>query len=67
MEDLRNNGEVIGSLHAISLHALVGTEGHQTMRIIGKIKNQTMIVLVDSGSSHNFINQKLVKSLNCEV
>ena len=36
MEDPGNNGEVIGSLHAISLHALVETEGHQAMRIVAK-------------------------------
>ena len=67
MEDPRDNREVIGSIHAISLHALVGNKGHQTIRMVGKIKNQPVIILLDSGSSHNFLNQKVAKNLNCIV
>ncbi|OMP06167.1 hypothetical protein COLO4_08297 [Corchorus olitorius] len=39
----------------ISLHALLGCVGPQTMQIAGKIKNQIVITLVDSGSTHNFL------------
>ena len=37
----------------ISLHALFSTEGFQTMRIQGHVKNQNMVILVDTGSTYN--------------
>ena len=45
----------------ISLHALLGTEDSQTMRLHGKVKNMRVVVLVDSGSTHNFVDQSVVK------
>ena len=67
MEEPGMNGEESGTLHAISLHAVVGTEDQQTMCMKGRVKNQSLVILVDSGSSHNFMNQAMVKRLNCEV
>ena len=65
MEELRTkDGEVIEQ-PAISLHALLGTNDCQTMRMKGKIKNQELIMLVDSSSTHNFIDQGVIKKLNC--
>ena len=49
----------------ISLHALMGTEGCQTMRVMGRIKKQNLVVLIDSGSTHNFLDQTVVKRLKC--
>ena len=51
----------------ISLHALLGTSDSRTMRVQGKIKQHFVILLVDSGSIHNFIDQALVKRLHCQV
>ncbi|XP_021595172.1 uncharacterized protein LOC110602054 [Manihot esculenta] len=47
----------------ISLHALTGWSNSQTMRVLVKIGSTEMIVLIDSGSTHNFINGKMAKSL----
>ncbi|KAJ8765745.1 hypothetical protein K2173_014867 [Erythroxylum novogranatense] len=47
----------------ISLHALTGWSNAQTMRVLVKIGSTEMIVLIDSGSTHNFINGKLAESL----
>ena len=33
----------------------------------GYIKKKKVIVLIDSGSTHNFIHYKLAKDLNCFV
>ena len=41
----------------ISLHALTSTTDYQTMRVQGKIKNQLISILVDTGSTHNFVDQ----------
>jgi hypothetical protein len=48
----------------ISCNALAGISTPQTLKIEGYIKKKKVIVLTDSGSSHNFIHYKLAKSLN---
>ena len=45
----------------ISLHALTGTKGYQTMRVQGLIKNQLINILIDTGSTHNFVDGKVLK------
>ena len=49
----------------ISHNALVGITTHQTLNIEGHIKKQNAIVLLDSGTTHNFIHCKVAKELNC--
>jgi hypothetical protein len=51
----------------ISCNALDGISTPQTLKIKGYIKKKKVIVLIDSGSTHNFILYKLAKSLNCFV
>jgi hypothetical protein len=46
---------------------LAGISTPQTLKIEGYIKKKKVIVLIDSGSSHNFIHNKLAKALNCFV
>jgi carbamoylphosphate synthase small subunit len=48
----------------ISCNALVGISTPQTLKIEGYIKKKKVIVLIDYGSTHNFIHYKLAKSLN---
>jgi hypothetical protein len=48
----------------ISCNALAGISITQTLKIEGYIKNKKVIVLIDSGSTHNFIHYKLDKALN---
>jgi hypothetical protein len=44
----------------ISIHALVGVLiKPQTLKIVGYMKKQNVIVLIDSGSTHNFVNKIL--------
>jgi hypothetical protein len=51
----------------ISCNTLVGISIPQTLKIEGYIKKKKVIVLIDSGSTHNFIHYKLAKALNCFV
>jgi hypothetical protein len=51
----------------ISCNALVGISTPQTLKIKGYIKKKKVIVLIDFGSTHNFIHYKLAKALNCFV
>jgi hypothetical protein len=36
----------------------------QTLKIQGYLKNKKVTILIDSGSTHNFINYKLEKYIN---
>ena len=62
--------EEITSKHVtptVSCHALVGICTPQTLKIEGYIKKRKVTVLIDCGSTHNFIHCKLAKALNCFV
>jgi hypothetical protein len=45
----------------ISLHALTGFSAPQTLKLIGYIKHRKVIILVNSGSTHNFIHRGIVQ------
>eukprot|EP00253_Pinus_taeda_P029589 PITA_29589 len=49
----------------ISCNALAGITTPQTIKIEGHIKKKKVIVLIDSGSTHNFIHCKIAKEFNC--
>eukprot|EP00253_Pinus_taeda_P030509 PITA_30509 len=51
----------------ISLHALAGISSPQTLKIRGFIKHRPVVVLIDSGSIHNFIHQKVAEAVHCFV
>jgi carbamoylphosphate synthase small subunit len=51
----------------ITCNALARINTPQTLKIEGYIKNKKVIVLIDSGNTHNFIHYKLAKALNCFV
>ncbi|OMO86983.1 Integrase, catalytic core [Corchorus capsularis] len=63
------NSEVLESVEQpiISLHAIYGTSGYQTMRICCTIKHHSLIILIDSGSTHNFIDGNVVKKLGLKM
>ena len=49
----------------ISCNALPRITTPKTLNIEGHIKKKKVIVLIDSGSTHNFIHCKVAKELNC--
>ncbi|XP_026383409.1 uncharacterized protein LOC113278901 [Papaver somniferum] len=51
----------------ISCHALTGNANPDTIRIPGFIKKKAIIVLIDTGSTHSFIDSALATQLGCEV
>lgn len=40
----------------VSIHAMAGIKGPCTLKVHGKIKGKTVNILIDSGSTHNFIS-----------
>jgi hypothetical protein len=46
-------------LMAISMHAIRGTDSSKTVRMVGNLCGKEVIILIDSGSTHNFISESL--------
>jgi hypothetical protein len=49
----------------ISLNALTDFSSPQTLKLIGYIKHMKVIILVDSGSTHNFIHHRIAQETHC--
>lgn len=47
----------------LSVHAASGSEGPRTMKLAGSIQGHELLVLIDSGSSHSFLSQKIANLL----
>jgi hypothetical protein len=44
--------------------AIMGMESSKSMKLMGNIQGQEMLILLDSGSSHTFISTKLAAALS---
>jgi len=51
----------------ISLNDLTGFSAPQTLKLIGYIKHMKVIILVDSGNTHNFIHCYISQKTNCYI
>lgn len=54
----------------ISMKALIGIPSlleYKTMRVSGALNGHKIHILVDSGSTHNFIDTCTIKKLKCQV
>jgi hypothetical protein len=51
----------------ISINAITGTPNPKTMRVMGVLRNQQVVILIDSGSTHNFVDAQLAEMLGLEV
>ncbi|KAF5450607.1 hypothetical protein F2P56_030941, partial [Juglans regia] len=59
--------EVETEVPEISFHAIAGCISPRTMRVHGKIKNCSVIVLVDTGSTHNFLDPMIARKVGLAV
>ncbi|GKB98805.1 reverse transcriptase [Tanacetum coccineum] len=51
----------------ISLNALTGLTSYRTMRVIGHFGKQKIHILIDSRSTHNFLDVFMAKKLGCKI
>uniref|UniRef100_A0ACD6AM41 Uncharacterized protein n=1 Tax=Avena sativa TaxID=4498 RepID=A0ACD6AM41_AVESA len=51
----------------ISVHALAGTESGHYLCLCTMVGNQVCLILVDSGSSHSFVNAEFARRVGCTV
>jgi len=51
----------------ISFHAIAGTAHPQTLRVMGRLRSKEVMVLIDGGSTHNFIDQSIVNKYELHV
>lgn len=67
-EDKREDEEQVSREELqISLNALTGTISYRTMRVRGNVKKHPIIILIDSGSTHNFLSPAVAKRANIET
>nr|TKR91215.1 hypothetical protein D5086_0000225710 [Populus alba] len=52
---------------AITLHALTGWTAPKTMRVTARIGTHAIFTLIDSGSTHNFISERMANLLRLPV
>ena len=66
-EDNQPDNELLATLEepVILLHALAGISSPQNLKIRGFIKHRPVVVLIDSGSTHNFIHQRVIEEVHC--
>ncbi|XP_028776266.1 uncharacterized protein LOC114733022 [Neltuma alba] len=58
---------VESTFHHLSLHALRGTQGPATIRFNGSIYGTNVQILLDGGSSDNFLHPRIVQHLQLPV
>ena len=51
----------------ITLYALLGSPSLGTIRVLGQIKGHWVVILLDTTTSHNFLDAMLVKTLQLAV
>ncbi|KAL0288432.1 UNVERIFIED_CONTAM: hypothetical protein Scaly_2730700 [Sesamum calycinum] len=58
--------EIEGDM-VVSLHAMKGKINCKTLKVIGLVGDKEVLKLIDSGSTHCFINEKIPRTLGCEL
>ena len=68
-EEITDTEDIINSedMPEISFHAIAGAEHPQTLRVLGQLGNKKVAVLIDGGSTYNFIDQAVVTKFGIPI
>lgn len=59
LEDEECVNDDTAAIASISIQAMVGTPSPKTMRVIGQLKKMRVVILIDTGSTRNFVDTTL--------
>ncbi|KFK24528.1 hypothetical protein AALP_AAs46225U000100, partial [Arabis alpina] len=62
-----DEGQEEPELAALSLNSIVGISSPRTMKLRGQLQSATVVVMIDSGASHNFVSTKVVSTLGLVI
>ncbi|KAJ7946723.1 Retrotransposon gag protein [Quillaja saponaria] len=63
-----NNGKaLVVEEPVISFHAMLGLGNCKTLKLQGKIKKHSVVMLLNIGSTHNFISVSSARQLKCKL
>nr|CAD1843416.1 unnamed protein product [Ananas comosus var. bracteatus] len=65
-EEHPSNDEEVGEV-GVSVHALSGQNLHDTIKVQGEVKGKTLTILVDTGSTHSFIDYQVAREVKAEM
>lgn len=51
----------------ISISSIAGISSSRTIKLRGTLRGRDVIVMIDSGATHNFVSKKLVEQLQLET
>lgn len=51
----------------LSVHVLRGSQGANTITMLGNSKNRQLVVLIDSGSTNSFLDEKIAEELRLPI
>ena len=66
-EEVEEQHHAEDTMAIISLHAYSGTAAPKTLRVNGIVKKTTVRILIDTGSTHNFIDKRLLRKIGLET
>lgn len=56
-----------GEAFCLSQCAVAGVQGRKTIKLLGLVSKQEILILIDSGSSCSFFSDKAAAALHCKV
>ena len=61
---IEGTAKLKGGVTEITLYALLGSPSPGTMKVLARIRQQEMVILIDCGSTHNFLDAAMWVALN---
>lgn len=59
--------QVCGEINSISLQAMVGSPSPKATRVLGHLHKKAVVILIDTGSTHNFVDMSVASKCNLTI